>query len=72
MTKQEKLKFHELQVLWWIASAQTGHAKTRKIFKSVNSLGDTEMTDQEKVNDAMNTAQNHIRLFHEISEGPDF
>lgn len=68
MNKEQFQKHCELRALWWIASATTGHAATRQVFKSVDGIGDTPMTDAEKIADALAIAQNHIRLFHESCE----
>ena len=68
MDKQQFQKHCEMQANWWIASALTGHAKQRNLFKSVNAIGDTEMSDDEKIANALETAQNHIRLFRESCE----
>lgn len=64
MTPEQWQKHCELQALWWIAYANTGGCKQRNI-----SRGGVQLTDDEKVEEALNTAQNHIRLFRESCEG---
>jgi len=65
MTKEETKKHCELQALWWIASAQTGACKSRKIYHGANG---PEFTDEEKVQEALNTAKSHIALFRECCD----
>lgn len=64
MKREDQMKFHELQALWHIASATTGACKT----KDIRHGNDIPFTDDEKVKDELDTAQIHIRLFHELSE----
>lgn len=66
MTREERMRFHEMQAYWWTNSASNGHTKKRKLYHG--GLNGPEFTDQEKVDDAMQTAQNHIRLFMEVAE----
>ena len=65
MTREERMKFHEMQAYWWMHSASNGHTKQRKISHGFDG---PELTDQEKVDDAMQTSQNHMRLFMEVAE----
>lgn len=53
-----KMKYHELQAIWWINSASNGHTLSRKLYHGI--LGGREFTDAEKVSDAMETAQRHL------------
>ena len=69
MTTEEKQEYKrnfrkhcELQALWWIASAQTGACKSRKLYHGLNG---PEFTDEEKVQEALDTAQRHIHSFRE-------
>ncbi len=75
MNKEEFKKHCELQAMWWIASATTGHAKSR----NMSHIGEKDkngnythppFTNQEKIDDALNIAQNHIRLYRETCEQP--
>jgi len=71
MNPEQFQKHCELQALWWIAYANTGACKNRKLFHMVSDggeLGSVPFTDEEKVEEAMNTASNHIRLFRESCE----
>lgn len=61
-----QMKHSELQALWWIASATTGHAETRVAFHG-SSTG-PRFTPDELRAAAMVTAQVHIRNFHNLSE----
>lgn len=69
MTKEERMRFHEMQAYWWMHSASNGHAKQRKMYHGFS--GGPEFTDQEKVDDAMETSQTHMRLFMEVAENWD-
>ncbi len=62
---KNQIKERELLANWWIASASTGHAKSRSVF---HGTGGVELTDQEKVDDAMETALKHIHIHRELSE----
>lgn len=59
---------HKLYAEYWIAMATTGAAKERQMYKSVGTMGYTELTDEEKVNEALNTALGHIRIIGEMAE----
>ena len=62
-------QIHEtsLYAQWWMASAMTGHAATRTIFKGV---GDDRhpMTAEELTSEAMRTANTHINRHRELYE----
>jgi len=61
MINEHFLKLCELRAHWWMTSAVTGHCKQRML-----SHGDgTSFTDEEKTADALETAQQHIRLYQE-------
>lgn len=64
MNKEQFQKHCELQALWWIAAAQTGVCKSRNISDGTGR----QLTDDEKVKMALDTAQNHIKLFWESCE----
>lgn len=66
MTPEQWQKHCELQALWWIAYATTGACKSRDM-RHGTSEG-VPFTDEEKVQDALNTARNHIRLYRESCE----
>lgn len=68
MTKQEQMKFHELMAHWWIASATTGICKNRNITRKDDDGEWKQISDEEKVENAMNTAKRHIELYMEIAE----
>lgn len=64
MTKEHYLKHCELQALWWIAFANTQANFNRKIYHCDGTL----LTNDEKIEDALNTAKSHIRSFWEAVE----
>lgn len=68
MTKQERMKFHEMQAYWWTNAASNGYAKTRQLFHGTTG---PEFTDDEKVVAAMETAKRHITMFNEVAEDWD-
>ena len=55
----------KLWAQWWIASAVTGHCKAREIYHGVDG---PELTDAEKVEDAMATAKRHIENTRTVTE----
>jgi hypothetical protein len=61
---ENDLEIHKLYAQWWIARATTGETKTR-IMSHLDSIS---LTDEEKVKDALNTADSHIRILPEIVE----
>jgi len=64
MTKDERLRFHEMQANWWMHSASNGHASCRNI-----EHGDGRPFTVEELRDnAMETSQQHMRLFLEVAE----
>ena len=67
MNHKQFQKHCEMQANWWMSSAITGHALSRKQQKRVDGEW-VELTDQEKINSAMQIAQNHIHLFRESCE----
>jgi hypothetical protein len=66
MTKEEQLKFHELQALWWMHSATNGHAA--RDTRDVTRGDGTRHTPEELRDDAMKTSQRHIWLYVEVAE----
>lgn len=65
---KRQIQLSILRAQWWLASAQTGHYKQRKIAHGTITSGGPEFTDEEKLADAMATAQRHIELAAEFSE----
>ena len=65
MKREEQMKHHELQALWWMHAATNGAALRRKMF---HGFGDIELTDAEKVTDAMNTSRQHADLYKQLAE----
>lgn len=55
----------ELYALFHIHSASNGHCLSKNLF---HGTGDTQFTNQEKIDDAMETALRHIRHFSEITD----
>ena len=58
---------------WWIASAVTGHTKSRDITRlgEKNAQGNyphIQLTDEEKVADALNVAKNHVENYRVICD----
>lgn len=64
MNKEEYKAFCLAQAQWWLVSAQTGHYKQRKIYYS----DDSELTDEEKLDSCMGTAQTHLKNYREACE----
>ena len=56
-----RLKFHELQALWWMNSATNGHATIRHIMTGDHKLNADELRDE-----AMQTSNRHIHMYMEI------
>ena len=65
MNKQNQMKYHQMQAYWWVNAASNGHAKRREIYRG---FGNVPLTDDEKVSDAMEIAQNHMRLFASLAD----
>lgn len=63
MTKEEFKQHCILQAQWWIAYATTNANMNREVYRVEKRL-----TKEELVDDAMQTAQNHIRLYRETCE----
>jgi len=61
-----EIQLASLRAQWWIASATTGHCLSRKIYRGLGCDPSTEITDSEKINEAMNTANGHIRRATEL------
>lgn len=66
MTKEQFQKHCEMQSAWWIAYAATGACKSADIRQGGHD--GRQLTDEEKVQRALDTAQNHIRRFRESCE----
>lgn len=66
MTRQEQMKFHELQALWHIASATTGACNARQIFHG--GADGVPLTDAEKVKHDLDIAQTHIGHFYDLAQ----
>jgi hypothetical protein len=65
MTKDDRIIFHTLQAHWWMNSAVTKHCLTRKIS---HGFSGPEFSDQEKIDEAMNTAKSHIDYIRDLME----
>ena len=65
MNKEEYKAFCLAQAQWWLVSAQTGHYKQRKLYHGLNG---PEFTDEEKLDNCMNTAQLHLDHYHQACE----
>lgn len=61
MLNREQLELYKLRAMWWMTSAQTGHCLNRNM-KHGNGIA---FTDQEKINDAVETAHHFITLYQE-------
>lgn len=59
-----RIEVAKLYAQWWMVSAQTGVAKNRNMIWE----NCTPMTDDEKLKDALDTANNHIRSIEELVE----
>ncbi len=68
MDKVQFQKHCELQALWWIAAATTGHhARTAEVYKG--GPDGARLTSEELTSRALEIAQNHIRLYRESCDG---
>lgn len=56
MDKAQFQKYCEMQANWWIAYATTGACKQKKIYHG----NGVELTDVEKVQHALDIANNHM------------
>ncbi len=65
MLIENQMKYHELQANWWINAATNGYTESREIYHGTNGH---KFTKEECKNDAMKTAQTHIRLYGECAE----
>jgi hypothetical protein len=63
---KRQIQLSLLRAQWWIASATSGHYKQQQI--AHGATAPTEFTDEEKLADAMETAQRHINVAAEFSE----
>ena len=64
MNLKDQKKIHELYAHYWMTMASTGAATQRNISK-----GDgRQLTDEEKIKDALDTALRHIHIFSECAE----
>lgn len=59
-----------MQAMFHMFSAITGHTQSRKISQKTED-GYVELRPQEKINDAMETAKQHINLYRELAESID-
>ena len=57
-----------LYAFWWVSSANNGHTLRRQIFHGTHTSKGPELTDQEKVDEAMETANQHIRRISDIAD----
>ncbi len=65
---RRQIQLSMLRAQWWIASVTSEHYKQRKIFRGPITDRGPELTEEEKLADAMATAQRHIELAAELSE----
>jgi hypothetical protein len=62
---KRQFQLSTLRAQWCLTSVTSGHYKQRKIFHGTDG---PEFTDDEKLANAMATAQRHINLAAEFSE----
>ena len=62
------MKQSELYAQYWIAMATTGTVRNRDLRKMISPGYWIPISDEEKVNDALNTARNHIQNYTERYE----
>jgi hypothetical protein len=65
--KDGRMKFHELQAIWWMHAASNGHAATR-VIRHGGSDG-ALFTPEEHRDDAMKTAQRHMHILLQFADG---
>jgi len=61
------LKRSELYANYWIAQATTGAATSRNLSRGVEGGGWRQLTDEEKIQSALDTALNHIHSIEETA-----
>lgn len=61
------IAYHTLQAHWWMAAARTGVCTSRVLQKYDGNTW-IGMTDEESINEAMDTAARHIELVHDVYE----
>lgn len=74
MTKDEFKQYCLAQSNWWIAYATTGLAKNRKMWRKESYRGewqDVDLTDEEKIQEALDTAQQHLDNYFKTCNGID-
>ena len=64
-SQMEQSKFY---AQYWLTSAQTGHCLQRNLFHGTSDSPENAFTDEEKLDDAMKTAKNHMRKYMELAE----
>lgn len=74
---RQQFKRHELYALYWHARAMTGEVKTRKVYvgvaltdeeKATGLPNERELTDDEKIKDALNKMLRHIHIMNELND----
>ena len=60
---KRQMEQHRMYADWWIAAALNGHCLSRKLMHGSDG---PEFSDQEKIEDAMKTAERHIEIYREI------
>lgn len=62
---ESQIRIHTMWFHYYLAMASTGIATSKAIFHGTNG---PEFTDDEKILDAMETAERHIRLVEELTK----
>ncbi len=62
----DSIELHKMWAQYWIGMATTGVAKDRKMYHGTTT--DKPFTDEEKVEEALSTAQNHIHGMTELMD----
>jgi hypothetical protein len=72
MTKDELKNFSLAQANWWTAYSNSRANKSRKVYVSVRNGYDEHeelLSEEELVDDALNTAKQHLDNFLKLCEG---
>lgn len=60
---ERQIQLLMVRAQWWLASATSGHYRQRMV-----SRGGVELTDDEKLDDTMATADRHVRMAQEFMD----
>jgi hypothetical protein len=62
---QQQIEGSKLWAQYWLAMATTGATTRRRVFQG---LSERELTEEELIDDAMNTAKSHLHRVQQLSD----